>query len=210
MLLEQLQQGMALLPFETSAISASPLIDYIRLIAKWNQKHNLTAVSDPSGMVIKHLLDSLSLLPYLPPGSVLDAGTGAGLPGIPLALALPARKFVLVDASQKRVAFLKEVKRKLALNNVTAIHARLEQLQGPQCEVIVSRAFSALDKMVGATRHLLAEEGCWLAMKGRYPDAEIEDLPEDIELFAVTKLDVPGLDAERHLITMKQKPANRF
>lgn len=179
------------------------LLDYLALIGKWNRTYNLTAIHEPERMLTHHLLDSLSILGQVGPGPLLDVGSGAGLPGIPLAIARPDLKITLLDASQKRCGFMQQAAIELQLKNVSVVHARAEdfrpEIPFPQ---IVSRAFSDLSDFVKATRHLLADNGEWLAMKGLYPDEEIA-LLKGARVRSHTRLHVPGLDAERHLILME-------
>ena len=179
------------------------LLDYLALIGKWNRTYNLTAIHEPERMLTHHLLDSLSILGQVGPGPLLDVGSGAGLPGIPLAIARPDLKITLLDASQKRCGFMQQAAIELQLRNVSVVHARAEdfrpEIPFPQ---IVSRAFSDLSDFVKATRHLLADNGEWLAMKGLYPDEEIA-LLKGARVRSHTRLHVPGLDAERHLILME-------
>lgn len=176
------------------------MLDFVGLIAKWNRTHNLTAITDIDDMINKHLLDSLSVAEFLPSGEVLDVGSGAGLPGVPLAIVSTNNSFTLVDSSLKRIGFLNEVKRKLVLTNVNPIHSRVEQLDNPGFDIIMSRAYSSLDNMLSQTQHLLVENGRWLAMKGAYPESEISEVSGHYKITKSTKLTVPGLDAERHLI----------
>ncbi len=179
------------------------LLDYLALIGKWNRTYNLTAIHEPERMLTHHLLDSLSILAQVGPGPLLDVGSGAGLPGIPLAIARPDLKVTLLDASQKRCGFMQQAAIELQLKNVSVVHARAEDFR-PEAPFpqVVSRAFSDLSDFVKATRHLLAENGEWLAMKGLYPDEEIA-LLKGARVRSHTRLHVPGLDAERHLIFME-------
>jgi len=179
------------------------LLDYLALLTKWNRTYNLTAIHEPERMLTHHLLDSLAILPNLGAGPLLDVGSGAGLPGIPLAIARSDLKVALLDSSQKRCGFMRQAAIELKLANVTVSHARAEDFQPerkfPQ---IVSRAFSDLSEFVRATRHLLAEGGEWLAMKGLYPDEEIA-LLKGARVKRHARLYVPGLEADRHLIIME-------
>lgn len=179
------------------------LLDYQALIEKWNRTYNLTAIHEPERMLTHHLLDSLSVLAAVGPGPLLDVGSGAGLPGIPLAIARPELKVTLLDASQKRCGFMQQAAIELKLGNVTVVHARAEDFRPAQAfPQIVSRAFSDLCDFVAATRHLLADGGEWLAMKGLYPNEEVA-LLKGARLKGDRRLHVPGLDAERHLILME-------
>jgi len=179
------------------------LLDYLALIAKWNRTYNLTAIHEPERMLTHHLLDSLSILSAVAAGPLLDVGSGAGLPGIPLAIVRPDLRVTLLDSSQKRCGFMQQAAIELKLANVKVVHARAEDFQPfekyPQ---IVSRAFSDLSDFVKATHHLLAEGGEWLAMKGLYPDEEIAQL-KGARVKRHAKLHIPGLDADRHLIIME-------
>ncbi|MGB5325095.1 MAG: 16S rRNA (guanine(527)-N(7))-methyltransferase RsmG [Pseudomonadales bacterium] len=205
-----LAQGLEKLPLKITNNDSERLLHYIELLAHWNRKHNLTAVRDVQEMVPLHLLDSLAILPFLPPGRLLDLGSGAGLPGIPLAIAQPGREIVLLDASFKRVVFLREVIRKLALPNVQALHARAEQASLPAFDVITTRGFASLCKTIEQSEHLLSPKGFWVAMKGRYPGKELAELGQRDNsrgyLHRIEPLLVPGLDAERHILLIGKQP----
>jgi len=181
------------------------LLTFVQLIIKWNKTHNLTSITETKEIVSKHLLDSLSVSPYLYGQSIIDVGTGAGLPGIPLAVANPDKAFTLLDSNQKRVAFIKEVKRKLALANVTAEHCRVEQYSGAKFSSICSRAYSSLEQMLIQTEHLIEKKGVWLAMKGVYPQVEVDGLTNNFQLKKIIPLVIPQLAAERHLLIIKKK-----
>jgi 16S rRNA (guanine527-N7)-methyltransferase len=181
------------------------LLTYLALIGKWNQVYNLTAILDEREMVTQHLLDSLSIAPYLASGDFLDVGSGAGLPGIPVAIAFPDRDVTLLDSNQKKTAFLQQAVIELGLRNVTVCTARVEAWHPDRCfDVIASRAFSDLGEFIGKSRHLLSGHGVFAAMKGAYPQAEIERLPEEFRVRAVQRLAVPGLAAERHLVLVER------
>ena len=181
------------------------LFIFVQLIIKWNKIHNLTAITETKEIVSKHLLDSLSVSRYLYGQSIIDVGTGAGLPGIPLAVANPDKAFTLLDSSKKKIAFINEAKRKLALTNVTAEHCRVEQYSGQKFSSICSRAYSSLEQMVTQTEHLIDDKGVWLAMKGVYPQLEVEGLSNIFQVKKTIPLAVPGLAAERHLLIIKKK-----
>ena len=179
------------------------LLDYLALIGKWNRTYNLTAIHEPERMLTHHLLDSLAILHSIGAGPVLDVGSGAGLPGIPLAIARPDLEVVLLDSSQKRCGFMQQAAIELKLGNVAVVHARAEDYQpDTKFPQIVSRAFSDLSEFVKVTHHLLAADGEWLAMKGLYPDEEIA-LLKGARVKNHDKLHIPGLDADRHLIIME-------
>lgn len=198
----QLATGLAALGLDLPAAAQEKLLAYRDLLLKWNRTYNLTALRDPEQAISHHLLDSLAILPWVKAGSLLDVGSGGGLPGIPLAIARPDLQVTLVDAVQKKATFLQQAAIELGLPNVRAVHARVEILAG-QFGQITSRAFSDLAEFTRLTRHLLAPEGRWLAMKGVRPADEMAALPAGISIAAIEPLAVPGLDAERHLIILK-------
>ncbi|MGE5666853.1 MAG: 16S rRNA (guanine(527)-N(7))-methyltransferase RsmG [Betaproteobacteria bacterium] len=183
---------------------------YLDLLVKWNKVYNLTAIRDRADMVTHHLNDALAVLSHLPGAQslrVLDVGTGAGVPGIPIAIARPRWRVVLLDANQKKVAFLTQAVIELGLANVDAVAVRVEDYRpAAPFDVIISRAFSDLATFArGALPHL-APQGRLVAMKGAYPQDEIAQLPGEVTIVAAPALDVPGLDAQRHLIIMRRTP----
>lgn len=178
------------------------LLAFRDLLLKWNKTYNLTALRDPEQAISHHLLDSLAILPHVGREPLLDVGSGGGLPGIPLAIARPELTVRMVDTVQKKTTFLQQAAIQLGLKNVAVNHARVEEMSGQYAQ-ISSRAFAELKLFVELTRHLLAPGGRWLAMKGVRPDDEIAALPADIVVEQVIALQVPGLDAERHLILLK-------
>jgi 16S rRNA (guanine527-N7)-methyltransferase len=178
------------------------LLAFRDLLLKWNKTYNLTALRDPAQAISHHLLDSLAILPHVGAGNLLDVGSGGGLPGIPLAIAKPELAVTMVDTVQKKTTFLQQAVIELGLKNVTVHHARVEEMHG-QFAQISSRAFAEIGLFISLTRHLLAPNGRWLAMKGVRPDDELKALPADITVEAIIPLTVPGLDAERHLIILK-------
>jgi 16S rRNA (guanine527-N7)-methyltransferase len=187
---------------------STQLVDFANLLVKWNRVHNLTALDRPQDIVSHHLLDSLAIIPELERCAegrvlrILDVGSGGGLPGVPIAIALPAMHVTLIDRVQKKTAFLQQVRVELGLSNVEVTHARVEQYRAAPFDVITSRAFAALEEMVRVTSHLLAPRGFWLAMKGVYPTEEISALPSTVKLMRAVKLHVPLLGAERHLLVL--------
>lgn len=180
------------------------LLQYVALLAKWNRTYNLTAIRDPVAMVSHHLLDSLSVLPHLPvptSAALADAGSGAGLPGIPLALARAQWHMTLVESNQKKCAFLRQAVIELALNNVHVLERRVEDWRPAMpLALVISRAFTRLSQFVAACRHLVAPGGCLAAMKGKEPRDELDELPADVKCTAVIALRTPFLNAERHLV----------
>ena len=179
------------------------LLSYLDLLQRWNKTYNLTAVRDPRRMITRHILDSLAIFEWVGKGRLLDAGTGAGLPGVPLAIAAPELEVTLLDSAGKKVRFLNHVKRELALQNITPVQDRLESYEPDiTFDSLVSRAFSDLAAFADAARHLVRPATRLLAMKGRYPDTELRGLPDDVRVDSVEKLRVPGLQEDRHLVIM--------
>jgi 16S rRNA (guanine527-N7)-methyltransferase len=205
-LLHILEQGVRALQLDLQQQQLNRLMDYLALLAKWNSVYNLTAVRDPSLMVNQHLLDSLAVVPaFAQAREVLDVGAGGGLPGIVLAIARPDMKVSLIDTVHKKTAFLTQVKAELGLSNVNVYTARVEQLQVPhRFDVITSRAFAELADFVNWSGHLLAPGGRFIAMKGVMPQEEIARLPAGWVVSDIRPLNVPGLNAERHLIFITQ------
>lgn len=196
-----LERGLAELGLKLSAVQFNTLLGYHAGLVKWNQAFNLTAVRDPEQMMIRHILDSLSLVPWVRPGRLLDVGTGAGLPGVVLAVVCPDLQVTCVDGNGKKIRFIRQMAMELKLNSVTPVQARAEDFTG-SFDQITSRALATLADMIGWTEHLLAPNGEWLAMKGQYPQAEIAALPAAIVVREVVPLKVPGLVAERHCVRM--------
>lgn len=198
---------------ELDEVAAQRLADFGRLLTRWNAVHNLTAIRSPDEVLTHHLLDSLSLVPQLlrlsgaRPVRVLDVGAGGGLPGVPLAIVRPEVEVTLVDAVQKKVAFITQAALELRLRNAHARHSRVESLGLPAFPFITSRAFASLADFVSLTRNALAPGGWWLAMKGVYPGAEIAALPSFAQVKEVVELQVPGLDEARHLVLMQDSGA---
>ena len=179
------------------------LLSYLALLERWNKTYNLTAIKDPMQMVTRHLLDSLSVAPWIKGRRLLDAGTGAGLPGIPLAITKPGLEVTLLDSSGKKIRFINHVRRQLNLENIHPVQQRLES-HSPESgyDSIISRAFTDLASFAEAARHLATGSLRLLAMKGRYPTAELSELPEWVRVHSVEKLHVPGLQEDRHLVIM--------
>jgi len=204
---EELAQGAIELGVEVSPKQQEQLLAYLALLIKWNKAYNLTAVRDPDEMVSRHLLDSLSVVPYvLDAGdNWLDVGSGGGMPGIPLAILFPERRFTLLDSNGKKTRFLTQVKLELKLANLEVIHSRVEAFKPQQpFSGIVSRAFSSLGDFANWTRHLGDGQSQWLAMKGVHPDDELQALPADFRLAATHVLKVPGCQGQRHLLILRR------
>jgi 16S rRNA (guanine527-N7)-methyltransferase len=200
----RLLAGCEALDLAVDSSQQSLLIQYLELMVKWNKAYNLTAVRDPGEMVIRHLLDSLAISPYIEGERFLDVGTGAGLPGVPLAILYPGRRFHLLDSNGKKTRFLFQVKTALGLDNMTAHQARVESFASNELfDGVLSRAFASLQDMIGGARHLLAPKGSFYAMKGAYPEDEIEALEIAHWETSACALTIPGLNEERHLITIQ-------
>ena len=208
-LAEKLRQGTAELGLQVPADVQARLLDYLALIAKWNRVHNLTAVRDSNKMVSAHLLDCLAIAPHLHTAhSVLDVGSGAGLPGIPLALLWPHAHVVLLDGNHKKAAFLRQAVIELGLDNAEVICERVESWNSPaRFDVVISRAFSDLAEFVHLAGRLCSATGRVVAMKGVYPNEELVQLPGNFKLERATPLKVPGLSAERHLVLVSPAQA---
>jgi 16S rRNA (guanine527-N7)-methyltransferase len=206
-----LEQGIQDAKLAISAETQHKLLGYLALMQKWNKVHNLTAVRDADEMVTLHLLDSLVVLPYVDAKNLLDVGSGAGLPGIPLALCLPDLQVTVIDSNSKKVSFMRQVKAELGITNLEVVGGRVEDIAPTrQFEIIISRAFSDLSLFISLTHHLLATDGKWLAMKGVYPEAELADLLAKTGVVAskVEVLNVPGLEAQRHLAFLPYQPVS--
>ena len=201
----QLQEGLRAMDIPLEAPAQDRLVAYLQLIGKWNKVHNLTAVREPGQMVVLHLLDSLSVLPHLAGAkTILDVGTGAGLPGIPLAIARPDLAVTLLDSSHKKATFLRQAKAELALANVEVACERVENWHPPaKFDVVLSRAFAELADFVVQAGHLVAPGGAMLAMKGVYPFEELARVPASHRVENVVALTVPTLEAQRHLVLLK-------
>lgn len=199
----QLESGLIRLGLDLPPVARDRLLAYAALLYKWNRTYSLTALREQDKAVSHHLLDSLAALPYLSADTLLDVGSGGGMPGIPLAIARPDLRVTLIDSNSKKAAFLKQAAIELALPNISVHCGRVEQYHPQDCfSAITSRAFSELADFVRLTRHLLATDGRWLALKGLWPHEEIARLPAAIVVDAVHRLEVPGVDAERHLVVM--------
>jgi 16S rRNA (guanine527-N7)-methyltransferase len=206
-----LADGLRALGLDVGAATQARLLDYLELLTKWNRTYNLTAIREPERMVTHHLLDSLAVLPHFPKApalSVLDVGSGAGLPGIPIALARPHWRLVLLDRSGKKAAFLRQAASELALANIDVVAMRVEDYRPAlRFDAAIARAYADLATFVETTSRLVTASGRVLAMKGAYPEEELQRVASHIHVLGVPKLEVPGLDAERHLVIMAPEPA---
>lgn len=191
---------------EEAGLSVAPetqakLIEFIQLLEKWNKTHNLTAIRDPETMLTKHIMDSLVIMPFITTKNNLDVGTGGGIPGIPLALVSPEQQWTLLDSNTKKLAFVRHVCGTLDIKNITIIDHRVEDYQSEQCfDAIITRAFSSISEIIDKTQHLLCNDGAIMAMKGKSPKQELENIPGFVK---VHTLNVPRLDEPRHLICIK-------
>ena len=202
---DQLKRGLIALGLTLERDIQQRLLDYIVLIEKWNRVYNLTAIREPEKMVSHHLLDSLAVVPHLHAKRLLDVGSGAGLPGIPLALAKPDTHVTLLDSNHKKAAFLNQAVIELKLKNIEVCSERVESWQTQnRFDVIISRAFSDMGEFVRLTRHLLAPGGMFAAMKGLHPYEEIDKLPPGCKVQQVLSLAIPGLEGARHLVLIGQ------
>jgi len=193
-----------------SAHVQTELLHFLRLLQRWNVVYNLTALHDSRQMLLLHLVDCLATVEPLRRAvgdlagkRLLDVGSGGGLPGVVLAIVEPRLQVMCVDAVGKKAAFIRQVAAEMALPNLEALHARVERLSGLTFDVVASRAFSTLPRLVAVTRGLIEKTGIWMAMKGRAPSGEIAELPSDVQAFHVEPIQVPGLDAERCIVWMR-------
>lgn len=203
---QKLQSGLKEMGLDLSGEQQDKLLAYVEMLKKWNKTYNLTALRDESQIISHHLLDSLTLPPYLEGAqTMLDVGSGGGQPGIPAAVCRPDLQITLLDANTKKTSFLQQAAIELELENVRVVSGRVEAIQGLRADVITSRAFAELADFVNWTAHLLQDGGCWAAMKGVYPAAEIDRLPDSVCVERVDKIRVPQLNAERHMVILRKK-----
>jgi len=210
-LAQLLDKGIAEMPIK-SYFSEEELLNHkhrlvllVQMLAKWNKAFNLTAVREPREMVIRHILDSLSIAPHLVGERLLDVGSGAGLPGLPLAIIFPEKHFTLLDSNGKKTRFITQARSELGLENVDVVQSRVEEFTSKELfSTITARAYSSLAVMINSTQHLLALQGRLLLMKGVYPEEELGQIPAGFVLEEALELNVPMLEAERHLIILKQ------
>lgn len=202
----ELQSGSARLGMTLPAAAIDTLVAFLLILTKWNQTFNLTAIREPSKLVSHHLLDSLAVIRYLRPGSVIDVGAGAGLPGLPIAIADPNREVQLLDSNHKKATFLRQAVMELGLANASVIDKRVEEYQPTEkFQNVVSRAFSDLHDFTALAGHLCGEGGRLMAMKGLHPHEEIARLPDNWAAEHVFPLEIPQLGATRHLVVMQPK-----
>lgn len=203
---EQVREGLAAMGVEAGPPLVRQFTELLRLLDKWNRAFNLTAVRDPAEMVGRHILDSLTARPFLLGASILDAGTGAGFPGLPLALVEPQRHFTLLDSGGKKTRFVQHVLGELAIDNVVVEQVRVEAFEPADLyDVVISRAFSSLGTFVRRCGGLVATGGRLLAMKGRYPHDELSGVPGVWAVTEVVPLEVPGLAGDRHMVVLQRR-----
>ena len=197
---DKLIKGLEQLGLTLADAAQQQLLDYLALLQKWNKVHNLISRKESDNLVVRHLLDSLVALPYINGSRVVDVGSGAGLPGIPLAIACPQSHFTLLDCNSKKAGFRNQAVIELGLKNVAVVDARAEEFRPEQgFDSVISRAFATIADMLTVAGHLAVPGGKFLALKGVYPEQELAELPDGYQLEVVHPLDVPFLGAERHL-----------
>ena len=205
MLQQQLTTLLAQTDIALTQKQQQQLVRYVELLDKWNKAYNLTSVRLPQEMMVKHIMDSLVVAPHLTGHQYIDVGTGPGLPGIVLAIALPDTQFVLLDSLGKRVRFLMHVNHELGLDNVTPVQSRVEEYQpSVKLDGVLSRAFASLQDMIDWCSHLIDHSGKFIALKGVFPSEELDSLPAGVKFEQKIALEVPDLDAQRHLIILSK------
>ena len=187
-----------------SALGRQKIVRYLELLEKWNRVFNLTHITHPAEMVYLHIIDSLVISPFLKGLRCLDVGSGAGLPGIPLAIFNPDQQWVVLDKNSKKIHFLRQVIAELDLKNITAVHTRVEDFHPPfSFDSILSRAFASLSVFLNTTAHLGTSEGRWIAMKGKFPQEELDDVPAHFVVEKVIRLEITGIEIERHIVCIR-------
>jgi len=202
-MLEKLKKLVAQTDLQLSDVQLQQLVQYVQLLDKWNSAYNLTSVRDPNEMLVKHIMDSLAVAPYLHGDRIIDVGTGPGLPGVPLAICCPDKEFTLLDSLGKRIRFLNQVKLQLGLKNIQPVQSRVEDHQA-QYDSVISRAFASLGDMLHWCQHLPASSGQFLAMKGAQAQEEIAALPDFVKVVGNVELTVPELVGQRYLLVLEK------
>jgi len=200
----QLAAGLEQLDIVLKDSQQQSLLAYLSLLQKWNQSYNLTAIRDPAEMVSQLLLDALVALPFIDRGPILDVGTGAGLPGVPLAIARPDLSFTLLDSNGKKIRFINQVVIELQITNLDVVQSRVEDFQADESfAIVVSRAYADMAKLITSTSHLLLKDGEWLAWKGGLIDAELTAVKQYAQVEAIIPVQLPGVSGARHLVRLK-------
>lgn len=201
---KKLSQGIEVLGLDIGEEKIEALLEYLKLFHKWNKAYNLSSVRKPEEMVHRHLLDSLSVVKHIQGERIIDVGTGGGLPGIPLAIIFPEKKFTLLDSNGKKTRFLFQVKTSLNLTNVSIENCRVEAYEPTvKYQAVISRAFANIKDMLDGCKHLLNRDGVFLAMKGHYPDEELSVLEKHYKVVDSFELAVPGSEGKRHLLVIE-------
>nr|WP_283107868.1 16S rRNA (guanine(527)-N(7))-methyltransferase RsmG [Shewanella basaltis] len=202
----QLQTYLAEMKISATELQQKQLVGFVEMLAKWNKAYNLTSVRDPEQMLIRHIMDSLAVSPYLDGQRFIDVGTGPGLPGIPLAIMNPEKQFVLLDSLGKRIRFQKQVQFELKINNITSVESRVEAYQpDDKFDGVLSRAFASIQDMLSWCHHLPTEKGIYYALKGQLNEQELQQMPAGFSLVETIVLHVPKLDEQRHLLKIAKQ-----
>ncbi|WP_032095242.1 MULTISPECIES: 16S rRNA (guanine(527)-N(7))-methyltransferase RsmG [unclassified Alteromonas] len=200
-----LASGLEALSLNLTEKQQHQLVEFVLLIDKWNKAYNLTSVRCPRQMMVKHILDSLAIVPHLTGENIIDVGTGPGLPGMPLAIAFPDKTFTLLDSLGKRVRFMTQCVHTLKLTNVTPVNSRVENHVGDKpYDIVLSRAFASLKDMLHWCEHLVDSDGQFLALKGQFPQSEIDEVSDHFQVVNTENITVPNLDGERHLVWLRK------
>jgi 16S rRNA (guanine527-N7)-methyltransferase len=200
-----LASGLEALSLNLTDNQQHQLVEFVLLINKWNKAYNLTSVRCPKQMMVKHVLDSLAIVPHLTGDNIIDVGTGPGLPGMPLAIAFPDKTFTLLDSLGKRVRFMTQCVHTLKLTNVTPVNSRVENHVGDKpYDIVLSRAFASLKDMLHWCEHLVDSDGQFLALKGQFPQSEIDEVSDHFQVVNTENITVPNLDGERHLVWLRK------
>ncbi|MDY6884215.1 MAG: 16S rRNA (guanine(527)-N(7))-methyltransferase RsmG [Pseudomonadota bacterium] len=200
-----LASGLEALSLNLADNQQQQLVEFVLLIDKWNKAYNLTSVRCPKQMMVKHILDSLAIVPHLTGENIIDVGTGPGLPGMPLAIAFPDKTFTLLDSLGKRVRFMTQCVHTLKLTNVTPVNSRVENHVGDKpYDIVLSRAFASLKDMLHWCEHLVDSDGQFLALKGQFPQSEIDEVSDHFQVVNTENITVPNLDGERHLVWLRK------
>lgn len=206
MLSAQLKTYLAEMKMSATQLQQKQLIGFVEMLNKWNKAYNLTAVRDPEQMLIRHIMDSLTVSPYLEGERFIDVGTGPGLPGIPLAIMNPDKQFVLLDSLGKRIRFQKQVQFELKISNITSVESRVETYDPDiKFDGVLSRAFASIQDMLSWCQHLSTEKGTFYALKGQLNQQELQQIPAGFSLVETIVLHVPRLDEQRHLLKIAKQ-----